>query len=218
MLKCYADPKYVSIFKPLQFTQYYRNPPVSWRNLASNNVRRPNPGSVWYGRAYCESKNGYRRRFSATETRTRFDELRHFVLLSCGCAEHMIMRRLPKHYQEAYSQLPLPLVNFFFPPSHICCQICFISRNPTFIVNSKSKNVLTLIANYISLKNKVSRDTIPNPHTGSSNIFECRQLFVKPLMRTSTVPAAIHILGNKYGSGSMSRGSKHMCSLIFYLP
>ena len=30
--------------------------------------------------------------------RTRFDDLRHFALLCCGCVEHVIMRRLPKHY------------------------------------------------------------------------------------------------------------------------
>ena len=29
---------------------------------------------------------------------------------------------------------------------------------------------------------------------------------LKPLMRTSTVPAAVHMLGNKYASGIMSLG------------
>ena len=102
------------------------------------------------------------------------DGLHHFVLLCCGCVEQMTMTGYLNITSNHTPQLPLPLVKYFFPHSHICCLICFISRKPIAIVKNKSKRVLTLIANYISLKNKVSRDTIPNPHTGSSNIFECR--------------------------------------------
>ena len=47
------------------------------------------------------------------------------------------------------------------------------------MVNFKSQDALTLIADYISLKNKVSTDTTRNRHTGSSNIFDCKQLFTK---------------------------------------
>ena len=111
--------------------------------------------------------------FQQPEHTRAIDELHHFVLLCCGNIEHMIMTSYLSITRKYTPQLPLPLVKYFFPHSHICCQICFISRKPTAIVKNKSKHVLTLIANYISLKKKVSRETIRNPHNGSSNIFEC---------------------------------------------
>ena len=46
-------------------------------------------------------------------------------------------------------------------------------------MNFKSQDALTLIADYISLKNKVSTDTARNPRASSSNIFDCKQLFTK---------------------------------------
>ena len=101
--------------------------------------------------------------FQQPEHTHAIDGLHHFVLLCCGCAEQMIMTSYLSITRKHTPQLPLTLVKYIFPHSHICCQICFISRKPTAIVKNKSKRVLTLIANYIFLKKKVSTYTLPTP-------------------------------------------------------
>jgi hypothetical protein len=85
-------------------------------------------------------------------------------------------------------------------------------------VNFKSQDALTLIADYISLKNKVSTDTTRNRHTARQTFSIANSYLLKPLMRTSATPAAIHVLGNKCATGIMSGESRHIWSLNFYLP